>query len=98
VFERQRKSQWKPWIWHLAKVFDHQRKPQWKEGRGQLRAFSQGLDSYEGVMTLVALVGALVARVAPCDGREFPFNGASIRNAAKSRQGGDDPLGPCLIV
>ena len=48
-------------------------------------------------MTLVALVGALVTRVAPCECREFPFNGANIRNAAKSRQGGDDPLGPCLI-
>jgi hypothetical protein len=60
--------------------------------------FSQGLDSYEGVVTLVALVGALVTRVAPCEGREFPFNGANIRNAAKSRQGGDDPLGPCLIL
>jgi hypothetical protein len=56
------------------------------------------LDSYEGVVMLVALVGALVTRVAPCEYREFPFNGANIRNAAKSREGGDDPLGPCLIV
>jgi hypothetical protein len=42
----------------------------------------------------VALVAALMARVTPCEYREVPFNGANIRNAAKSRQGGDDPLGP----
>ena len=60
--------------------------------------FSQGLDSYESVVTFAALVGALVARITPCEYFEFPLDGADIRNAAKSRQGGDDPLGPCLIV
>ena len=41
-------------------------------------------------MTLVALVRALVTRVAPCECREFPLDGENIRTAAKARQGGDD--------
>ena len=45
-----------------------------------------------------ALVAALVARVTPCQCFEFQLDGANIVNAAKLRQGGDDPLGPCLIV
>jgi hypothetical protein len=80
-------------------VFERQQKPQWKQGGGgSCEPFSQGLDSYEGVVMLVALVGALVTCVSPCECREFPLDGANIRNAAKSHQGGDDPLGPCLIV
>ena len=49
-------------------------------------------------MTLVALVRALVTRVAPCECREFPLDGENIRTAAKARQGGDNSLALALSL
>jgi hypothetical protein len=49
---------------------------------------------------LVARVAVLVARVTVThyECLEFPVDGANVRNAVKSGQGGDDPLDPCLIA
>ena len=49
---------------------------------------------------LVARVAVLVARVTVThyECLEFPVDGANVRNAVKSGQGGDDPLDPCLIL
>jgi hypothetical protein len=48
----------------------------------------------------VARVAVLIARVTVThyERLEFPVDGANVRNAAKSGQGGDDPLDPCLVA
>jgi hypothetical protein len=61
---------------------------------------SQGLDRCVDVAMFVARVAVLIARVTVThyERLEFPVGGANVRNAAKSGQGGDDPLDPCLVA